>query len=302
MTIQDFAHFVAVVQHGGYSAAARAIGTDKVRLSRSVALLESQVGARLINRTTRSVSLTEAGQRFHRGCQMVLDSARAAFDSVAELTGEPAGTVRIGCSAVAAQNLIAPILPRYLAAHPKVTVLLEHGDRAINPIERDLDLALVTQLGSLPEASLVARELGRVRRIPVIAPALRDALGCGSADPAHLAGVPLIARTDDMADGEVRWHLAHDSAPPARITGHARLVTNDLNVQIEAVIAGCGVALLPSTAAAAALRAGRIVPALPGWSSPEYSLHLVYPLPRGSLPSVRSLIDFLGAELRFDET
>jgi len=296
MNLNDFTYFAAVAQHGGFTAAARALGVDKARLSRSVAMLEDTLGVRLINRSTRSVSLTDAGQRFFLGCQTVLGSARAAFESVAELQKEPTGIVRLGCSVVAAQNYVAPILPLYLAQYPKVTVIVEHGDRWINPLDSDLDLALTTQVHDLPGSSLVAREIGRVRRILVAGADLAKETAALS-HPDQMAGMSLIARPDDMHDGTVRWQLTADDRSGCRIGGTPRLVTNDINVQLSAAIAGIGVALMPETAAGPALAAGRLHPVLPEWTTPEYSLHLVYPLPRGILPSVRSFIDFLTAHL-----
>jgi DNA-binding transcriptional LysR family regulator len=296
MNLNDFTHFAAVAQHGGFTAAARAIGVDKARLSRSVAMLEETLGVRLINRSTRSVSLTDAGQRFYLGCQTVLGSARAAFESVAELQKEPTGIVRLGCSVVVAQNYIAPILPLYLASQPKVTVIVEHGDRWINPLDSDLDVALTTQIQDLPGSSLVAREIGRVRRILVAGAALVETTATLT-HPDELAGIALLARPDDMHDGAVRWQLTPDDRPACRIGGAARLVTHDINVQLAAAIAGIGVALVPETAAAPALADGRLHNVLPDWTTPEYSLHLVYPLPRGILPSVRSFIDFLMTHL-----
>ncbi|KUR79664.1 LysR substrate-binding domain-containing protein [Novosphingobium sp. Fuku2-ISO-50] len=296
MNLNDFTYFAAVAQHGGFTAAARAIGVDKARLSRSVAMLEETLGVRLIHRSTRSISLTDAGQRFYQGCQTVLGSARAAFESVAELQKEPTGTVRLGCSVVAAQIYIAPILPLYLAEHPKVTVIVEHGDRWINPLDSDLDLALTTRVEDLPGSSLVAREIGRVRRILVAGAALADTTAA-LAHPDDMAGIPLIARADDLYDSEVRWQLTRNDCPACRVTGAPRLLTNDLNIQLSAAVAGIGLALLPETTAAPALSDGRLHHVLPDWSTPEYSLHLVYPLPRGILPSVRSFIDFLTTNL-----
>jgi len=301
MNLNDFSHFAAVAQHGGFTAAARAIGVDKAKLSRSVATLEDTLGVRLLNRSTRSVSLTDAGQRFYQGCQTVLGSARAAFESVAELQKEPAGTVRLGCSVVAAQNYLAPILPRYLADHPKVTVIIEHGDRWINPLEHDLDLALTTRVEELPGSSLVAREIARVRRILVAGAALAPTSAAMS-HPQDLTGLPLIARSDDLHDHDVRWVLApgaHTADDPQtyRLGGTPRLVTNDLSVQMAAAVAGIGIALIPEIMAAPALADGSLHHVLPDWSTPEFSLHLVYPLPRGILPSVRSFIDFLTANL-----
>lgn len=296
MNLNDFTYFSAVVQHGGFTAAARVTGIDKGRLSRSIAALEDQLGVRLLHRSTRSVSLTDAGQRFYNGCQAVLGSARAAFDSVAQLQKEPSGTVRLGCTVVLAQNFLAPILPRYLLDHPKVTVMVEHGERWANPLDSDLDLVLTNSVDTLPGSSLVAREVGRVRRILVAGGALAEQC-LPLAHPDDLAGVPLIARMEDIHDVEARWTLACEDDNLARVAAPPRLVTNDLRVQLEAATAGAGLALLPEPVVAGALADGSLTHILPRWSTAEYSLYLVYPLPRGILPSVRSFIDYLVANL-----
>jgi DNA-binding transcriptional LysR family regulator len=181
---------------------------------------------------------------------------------------EPAGIVRIGCSVVLAQNYLAPILPHYLATHPKVTVVVEHGDRWINPLDSDLDLALTTMVEALPRSSLVAREIGRVRRILVTG---RTSAGHVFAPdhPDILAHLPLIARIEDMHDGEVRWALTTDDGRDARVAAQPRLVTNDQNVQFEAAASGAGIALLPESVVASALDDGTLVHVLPEWSTPN---------------------------------
>lgn len=294
--LNGFAYFAAVAQHGGFTAAARATGIDKARLSRHVATLEDSLGVLLLRRSTRSVSLTEAGERFYSGCLAVLGSARAAFDDVAELQKEPSGAIRIGCPAAVAQNYLAPILPRYLAAHPKVAVIVEASERPLNPLEDNCDVVLSTMAESLPSTSLVARELGRIRRIVVAGPSFVEAHP-DIAHPDDLAGLPLIARINDLHDGEARWVLTQGDDQPCRIHAVPRLAANDLRVQLDAVAQGMGIALLPEPIVNQPLGEGRVVRLLPSWSAPEYSLHLVYPLPRGMLPSVRSLINFLTSNL-----
>src|SRR5262245_23062566 len=117
--LNDLFFFSAVVEHKGFSTAARAIDVEKTRLSRRVAALEKRMGVRLLQRSTRTVALTEAGERFYERCQAVVDGARAAYDSISELKKEPTGNIRVSCPLVLAQNFVAPILPGFMASHPK---------------------------------------------------------------------------------------------------------------------------------------------------------------------------------------
>src|SRR6516164_8231470 len=127
--LNDLAYFVAVVQHGGFSAATRATGIEKTRLSRRIAALETQLGVRLLQRNTRHIALTEAGERFFAQAQTLVEGAQSAFESVADLRREPSGTVRLSCPQVMAQSYLAPILPGYLAMYPKVRLELDTVDR-----------------------------------------------------------------------------------------------------------------------------------------------------------------------------
>lgn len=290
--LNDFAFFAAVVQHGGFTAAARATGIDKARLSRHVAALEERLGARLLQRTTRNVSLTQAGRSVYESTQAMLESAQTAFDGVLELRREPSGMVRIGCPVILAQHYLAPLLPAYMAAHPKVTVVVEATDRPLHPLEEALDLILC-RADDIPDStSLIARELGRVRRSAVASPTFIERYGI-PAQPDDLAQLPAIARPGDLHDEHVRWDLLHADDEARRVIAAPRLVTNDLPVQLEAARAGLGIALLAAPLIRESLDRGEVVPVLPGWYMSDYRLCLVYPTPRGMLPSVRSLIDHL---------
>ena len=118
--LNDIYFFASVVQYGGFSAAARAIGVEKTRLSRRIAALEKRLGVRLLQRTTRALALTEAGQRFFERCVATVEEAQAAYDSVAELRREPAGFVRLSSPVLLTQRCLAHALPSYMTIHPKV--------------------------------------------------------------------------------------------------------------------------------------------------------------------------------------
>lgn len=290
--LNDLLYFVAVVQHNGFSAASRATGLEKTRLSRRVAALERRLGVRLLQRSTRSIALTEAGRRFFDHCLGAVEGAEAAYESVATLRREPAGTVRVSCPLVLAQNYLAPILPGYLASHPHVDLVIEATDRPVNLIEERFDIALRAQPQIDDVAGLVAKVLGQARRILVASPAYLNRRGRPAA-PADLAAFDTLGRMVDIQDDSARWELAGADGAVAVVRHTPRLLTSDLRLQFEAATHGIGIALLPEPIAAASIRAGVLEHVLPAWTAATYYVFLVYPSPRGMLPSVRSLIDYL---------
>lgn len=294
--LNDLSFFVAVVHNNGFSAAARATGVEKTRLSRRVAALERRVGVRLLQRSTRTLALTEAGARFYAGCVTTVESAQATYESLAELRREPSGTVRLCCPVVMAQSYLAPLLPGYLAGHPKVNVLIEASDRTVNLIEERFDLALRVRPQQDNEAGLVAKSLGIAKRILVAAPrylAAHPAL----ASPDGLSSMDVMCQFAEQQDGLAHWVLSNVEGRVVKVKLKPRLVTTDLRLQHEAALHGIGVALLPEPIVAAAVRAGALQHVLADWSAPQHLIRLVYPTPRGMLPSVRSLIEYLSVHL-----
>jgi DNA-binding transcriptional LysR family regulator len=290
--LNDLYFFASVAQHGGFSAAARVIGVEKSRLSRRVADLERRLGVRLLQRSTRNLALTEAGQRFYVQCVAAVEGVQAAYESVAELRKEPAGTVRVACPVVMAQSYLAPILPGYLATHPKVEVVIDATDREVNLIEERFDLALRACPQIEEVAGLVARNLGSARRILTASPAYLDSAGWPDT-PEALSALVTVARPGDVFEGRARWELTGPTGT-RRLVHHApRLLSNDLRLQLEAATHGIGIALLPEPIVAASIRSGLLAHVLPEWTAATHVIHLLYPSPRGMLPSVRSLIDYL---------
>jgi DNA-binding transcriptional LysR family regulator len=288
----DLVYFVSVVEHHGFSAAARATGVEKTRLSRRVAALEQRLGARLLQRSTRSVALTEAGQRFYAHCLAAVEGARVAYESIADLRREPAGTVRMSCAQMMAQSYLAPILPGFLAQYPKVDLILDATDREVNLIEERVDLVLRARREIEDMPGLVARPLGSGRRILVASP---DYLGRIDQPmvPQALSGCDTLGRPTELFEGKVRWELNGPAAAVTVVQLAPRLVANDMRLLLQAAIHGIGIALLPEPIVAAAIRSGRLAQVLPDWAATTHRIYLLYPSPRGMLPSVRSLIDYL---------
>lgn len=292
----DLIYFVSVVEHHGFSAAARATGIEKTRLSRRIAALESRLGVRLLHRSTRRIALTEAGQRFYGQCQAVVEGARAAYESVADLRREPAGVVRLTAPQVMAESYLAPILPSYLAAHPKVDLILESTDRELSLLEERFDLALRPRVQIEETLGMVAQSLGTARRILVASPDYLERHGHPNA-PQALSDYETLCQPEEAVDGQMRWHLHGPSASSITLQLTPRFVTNDMRLLQEVVCRGFGVAMLPEPVVAQAVRAGTLSQILPDWTGSMHHIYLVYHSPRGMLPSVRSLIDYLMTHL-----
>ena len=185
--LNDIYFFASVVRYGGFSAAARTIGVEKTRLSRRIAALEKRLGVRLLQRTTRALALTEAGQRFFERCVATVEEAQEAYDSVAQLRREPAGLVRLSSPVLLAQRCLAHALPGYMNSNPKVSVFVEATDRTVNVIEERFDIAIRAKPFIEDVAGLVAKTLGHSQRVAVVSPSFLDRYGRPSS-PADLPG------------------------------------------------------------------------------------------------------------------
>jgi DNA-binding transcriptional LysR family regulator len=180
--LNDIYFFASVVQHGGFSAAARVIGVEKTRLSRRIAALEKQLGVRLLQRTTRALALTDAGQRFFDRCLVTVEGAQAAYDSVAELRSEPAGVVRLCSPVLLAQRCQAYALPGYMAANPRVSIFLEPTDRTVNVIEEPFDIVIRAK-PAIEDTGLVAKTLRHSQRVLVASPLFSSSIGARRVRP-----------------------------------------------------------------------------------------------------------------------
>ena len=292
--LNDLYFFAAVVEHGGFSAAGRALGVPKSRLSKRVAQLEERLGVRLLQRTTRRFMVTEVGERFYAHCRAVLEEAQAAQDAVDELRAEPRGVVRLSCPISLTQTVLAYLLPDFLALYPKMQVRLLSSDRRVDVIGEGYDLAIRVRTKLDTDANLVMRSFGLAQTKLVASPALLDALGRPS-QPGELARLPALSMLEH--EGAQVWELIDADGKQSVVEVQARLITGDFAVLLEAARRGMGVALLPESVCAPAISSGELEVVLPDWSIPGGTMHFVYPSRRGMLPGVRALVDFLAERL-----
>lgn len=292
--LNDLYFFASVVEHGGFSAAGRALGIPKSRLSKRIAQLEDRLGVRLLQRTTRRFVVTEVGERFYSHCRAVLEEARAAQDAVDELRTEPRGVVRVSCPNSLAQTIVAHVLPDFLAQHPKVQVRLQATNRRVDLIGEGVDVAIRVRAKLDTDATLVMRTFGQSRVLIVASPKLLEQTGRPKL-PADLSAIPALAMNEH--EGAHSWELLGTDNERVVVDIQPRLICGDFSVLLESARRGIGVTLLPEFVCAPAITNGDLEVLLPDWSVPEGTMHFVYPTRRGLLPGVRAFVDFLAERL-----
>lgn len=291
--LNDLYFFVQVVDHGGFAAAARALGLPKSRLSRRIILLEERLGVRLLQRSTRRFSVTEIGQEFYRHCVAMLVEAEAAQEVIERSRAEPQGVIRLSCPPALVCFQVGDMIARFLAEHPRVTVNLESTSRKVDVIAEGFDLAIRVRFPPIEESDLVMRVLAPSTQRLVASPELVAAFS-SPVVPADLAKLPSIDFGPQTR--ERQWCLEGPEGATALVSHEPRLITDDMIQMRLAALRGIGVVQLPTMMIGDDLAAGTLIDVLPEWAPRSGVVHAVFPSRRGLLPAVRSLIDFLAAE------
>lgn len=291
--LNDLYLFAQVVEHGGFAAASRAVGVPKSKLSRRIGALESRLGIRLIQRTTRRFAVTDIGQEYYRHCVAMLVEAEAAQDLVERSRTEPQGTIRVSCPPALVCFEVGDMITRFMAANPRVTVHLESTSRRIDPISDGMDVAIRVRFPPLEATDLVMRVLGKSEQRLVASPRCLEGVDAPLV-PAAVGSLP-SAGFGPPRPSHV-WRLNGPDEALAEVAYKPRLVTDDIAQLRSAALAGVGVVQLPMMAVEQDLDAGRLVDILPDWQPEAGLVHAVFPSRRGLLPSVRALIDHLAAE------
>jgi DNA-binding transcriptional LysR family regulator len=293
--LNDLYYFSQVIEYGGFSAASRALNIPKSRLSRRISELEATLGVRLLQRTTRRLRLSTAGERFLQYCQEISASARAAHDAMQDLKAAPSGPVRVSCPVAVAQWMLAPALPEFLDAWPEITVELMVTNRRVDLIAEGVDLAIRVREQLNTDAEFVVRHLGQSSGYLVASPAYLQRWG-HPATPQELAEHTALHFADP--GGTPEWTLLDEQGTQVKVPIKPALVCDDFTVLVEATARGRGIALLPAMATHEDRRQGRLVQVLPQWRSQLGILHCIYPSRHGMTPAVRVLLDFLAERLK----
>lgn len=285
MDLNEILVFTKVVQTGGFTAAARELDMPKSTVSRKVSDLESRLGARLLQRTTRRLSLTDVGRTYFAYCTRIVAEVEEAERAVTRLHETPRGALRI--TAPLAFSFLGQVVADYLARFPEVRVEMVCTDRVVDLVEEGFDLAI--RAGALRDSTLIARRIGSGRRLVV-------------ASPHYLArrGVPdspeNLPSHDCMSFGGGQdwrvWRLRREERA-LEIPIEPHLLVNDFDILRAAAVAGLGITMLPAERCDEDLRAGRLEQLLPDWTAPETVMHAVYPSTRHLSPKVKSFVDHL---------
>lgn len=290
--------FVAVAREGGFSAAARASGVPVATLSRRVADLERELGARLLRRSTREVALTDAGATYLETCRRVLDELREADDAIAGSVQTPRGELTVTAPIGFGRLHVQPIAQAFLHAHPQITLKLHLSDGIVSFGDEHVDVAV--RLATLPDSELIARPIGTLRRVICASPDYLARRGTPSG-PDALATHDVISWSRHVARD--RWRLrtvANEPDSERNVAVRTRLQTTTAESAVDAAVAGLGLVRLVSYQAAAAIAAGALVVVLAEFESEPTPVSLVYPRDRLLPMRTRAFLDYTTPRLVAD--
>jgi len=285
--------FVKVAEAKGFAEAARRLHMSPPAVTRAVAALEETIGARLLVRTTRSVTLTEAGTRFFEDCSRILADLAEAEASAAGSYARPSGVLTLTASVMFGQRYVLPIVTDYLAEYPHVSVRTLFVDRVVNIVDEGVDVAI--RIGHLPNSGFSALKVGSVRRVVCGAPSYFAEHGA-PVTPADLADHAIISATSAWASTE--WRFGQDDKSIVHVS--PRLFCNTNDAALRAAIGGFGLTRLLSYQVAPSLLSGELQTVLSGYEELPLPIHIVHPEGRHAPAKVRTFIDFAASRLRAD--
>jgi DNA-binding transcriptional LysR family regulator len=295
--LADMVVLVKVVDEGSFSAAAHSLGLTKSAVSKQIQRLEDSFGVKLLHRTTRKLSLTEAGRVLYEHAEQVARLGGAAHDALSQLSGSAAGVLRMTTSVTYGKHVLAPLLPEFCRLYPDVRVALALVDRFVDLTEEGFDLAI--RLTEQPLDSLAGRPLQSCRF--VVCASKSFVRGKRIAHPDELRLHPCLAfSTGQTAQGQV-WRFHNSTGQTAEVSVRGPVAVNSSDVVRELVLSGMGIGLLPRFAVQADLDSGTLHEILPGWHSTGAFGPTVWALwqaQRQMPPKLRVMIDFLSQRLR----
>ena len=287
--------FVAVAEAHGFRAAGDRLGITGSAVSQALRRLEERVGVALVQRTTRSVRLTEAGERLYAAARPALDDLRAAVTAVGELGAEPHGTIRLHVARAAEAFLSSELLAGFLAPQPHVALDVYISDEPLDIVAEGYDAGI--RLGEVIDRDMIAVPISGELRLVVV----------GS--PSYFARHPEPKHPRDLVKHEcINWHPTADAAPyrweftekgrDFSVDVRARVLTNDPALNVRLAVAGAGLTLADQRRSREAIAAGELVPVLEEFSTPFPGFYLYYPQRRQASPALRAFVDYLRAARR----
>ncbi len=274
--------FVRVVDEQSFTAAAASLDMPRSSVSRQLAALEEHLGARLLNRSTRTMAVTEVGRAYYERCVRILSDVDEAERAITSLQTSPRGTLRISAPLSFGQSFLGAPVARFLSRYPDVEVQMMLNDRVVDLVDEGFDLAI--RIGTLPDSALIARKIGSA-----------DSVLCAAPSYVEEHGAP--ASFGDLRDHECLRYafqtMGWRTADGEHVAVHGRMLANNGELLLQAAIAGHGILLSPLFIAGPALRRGDLVQLLPDVPFTQAGIYAVYPHSRHLSAKVRSFVDFV---------
>lgn len=284
--------FIAVNDAGSFAKAGQRLRMSPPAVTRAISALEDRLGARLFQRTTRRLAITDVGTRFLESARRILEDLGAAEREALGATGTPRGHLTVTASVTLGRSLLAPVARQFLTEYSEITLSVLLLDRVTNLIEEGIDAAV--RIGPLPDSTLVARKLGSVRRMLVASPGYLARHGTPIV-PSELTRHAMIAFTGLMPNRE--WRFL-DGRSGKSVSFMPRFEINDAVAAIAAAEAGEGITMALSYMVAEKVRQGSLVPVLTDVTPPAVPVHLVFPQSRLPAPKLRAFVDFTAPRLK----
>ncbi len=280
--------FVRAVETGSFSKAARDVQLTQPTVTKHIAALEKKLGARLLNRNTRGLSLTEIGAAYYEKCKGILEQVEEADNLVNLRHAEVSGRLRIGTSVALGRRVITPLILEFMRRHPQLQIELGFVDTYVDLVAQGIDVAI--RMGQLADSSLGARYLGTNPWVMVASPKYLKTHGTPKT-PSDLSQHNVLFYSTVHSDD--RLHFVSRESKRLSVTAKGTLRSNNLSTVLAAVRADMGVAALPNYVAARSLRERKVVPVLADFTLPAQEIHAVYPSPKQVSSKISTLIAFL---------
>ena len=290
--LNDMVIFAKVAEHQGISPAARALSMPKSKVSRRMAVLEEVLGTRLLERSTRSVRVTAAGQLYLQHCQRVVEEVESAEESVQSLVETPKGHLRIGTSVAIGQYLIAPYLAEFMRAYPDIEVSLDLNNRRLDLIAEGYDL--VVRVGELADSSLISKRFGMARASLYASPEYLARYGSPEL-PEQFSDHRVVIMSG--ASRNYQWRLEDPEGQLKVVNVKPALNVNDFSSLRTVVAAGAGIGHFPYYVVQDLVAAGQLQAVLPDWCSPAITYYVLYPSTRGLTRKAKVWIEFFASRL-----
>jgi DNA-binding transcriptional LysR family regulator len=280
--------FVAAVEEGSFAAAARRFGLSAAMAGKHVSAIEAELNARLMQRTTRRLSLTDTGQTYYERCKRILEAYDEANREAREAQGSVRGTLRIAAPVTFGAMHLGEVVARYLHDHPQVNVDVLLGDQYVDLIDAGVDVAI--RIGRLRDPNLVTRPIARCRMVLCASPVYLERNGTPRT-AADLASAPRLAFSEAVSAGD--WTLRDAKKRPHVIDGPCRMAANNTQMLLASAVAGAGIAFGPTFVFGAHLQRGELTELLPHLHADDLTIQAVYPSARRIALKVRRLVDYL---------